>query len=106
MENNSEMLKGLLEGCVLELIGRGETYGYEITQNLRQAGFTEVVEGTVYAILVRLERSGFVSSTKKPSSKGPARKFYTLTDAGSTERSSFWAKWNEVVTSINTLKEK
>jgi PadR family transcriptional regulator, regulatory protein PadR len=106
LENNTEMLKGLLEGCVIELIGRGETYGYEITQNLRDTGFSEVVEGTVYAILVRLERSGFVSSKKKPSAIGPARKFYTLTDSGSKERHSFWDKWNEIVTSINTLKEK
>lgn len=56
MENITEMLKGVLEGCVLEIISRGETYGYEITQRLRKLGFTDVVEGTVYTITMRLEK--------------------------------------------------
>lgn len=56
MENLTEMLKGSLEGCVLEIISRHETYGYEITRRLNELGFTEVVEGTVYTILVRLEK--------------------------------------------------
>lgn len=47
MENLTEMLKGVLEGCVLEIISRGDTYGYEITRRLNEIGFTEVVEGTV-----------------------------------------------------------
>ena len=79
MENITEMLKGVLEGSVLEIIGRNKTYGYEITQQLRKLGFTEVVEGTVYTILVRLEKNDLVSIEKKPSDMGPPRKFYTLT---------------------------
>ncbi|MDR0298940.1 MAG: PadR family transcriptional regulator, partial [Streptococcaceae bacterium] len=58
MQDITEMLKGSLEGCVLEIIGRGETYGYEITQTLRELGFTDVVEGTVYTITMRLEKNG------------------------------------------------
>ena len=57
MENITEMLKGILEGCVLEMINRGDTYGYEITRRLNALGFTDVVEGTVYTILVRLEKN-------------------------------------------------
>ena len=49
MDNLTEMLKGVLEGCVLEIIGREETYGYEITRRLNALGFADVVEGTVYA---------------------------------------------------------
>lgn len=59
MENLTEMLKGILEGCVLEIIGRGETYGYEITKQLNAMGFKDVVEGTVYTILVRLEKTSW-----------------------------------------------
>lgn len=59
MENLTEMLKGSLEGCVLEIISRHETYGYEITRRLNELGFTEVVEGTVYTILVRLEKKNW-----------------------------------------------
>lgn len=50
MNQITEMLKGVLEGCVLEIIGQGETYGYEITQKLRELGFEDVVEGTVYTL--------------------------------------------------------
>ncbi|HEL1654887.1 TPA: PadR family transcriptional regulator [Streptococcus suis] len=53
MENITEMLKGILEGCVLEIISRKTTYGYDITRQLNTLGFTDVVEGTVYTILVR-----------------------------------------------------
>jgi hypothetical protein len=53
LENLTEMLKGVLEGCVLEIISRGETYGYEITRQLNALGFTDVVDGTTYTILVR-----------------------------------------------------
>ena len=56
MEHLTEMLKGILEGCVLEIISRKETYGYEITRKLNAMGFTDVVEGTVYTILIRLEK--------------------------------------------------
>jgi len=106
LENITEMLKGSLEGCVLEIIGRDKTYGYEIAQQLRKLGFTEVVEGTVYTILVRLEKNGLVSIEKKPSEMGPPRKFYTLTKMGRGELRNFWAKWDFVSSKINELKEK
>ncbi|MDR1253756.1 MAG: PadR family transcriptional regulator, partial [Oscillospiraceae bacterium] len=60
MNNLTEMLKGVLEGCVLEIISRGATYGYEITRRLNALGFTDVVDGTVYTILVRLEKKQLV----------------------------------------------
>ncbi len=100
------MLKGALQGCVLEIIGRDSTYGYEITQQLRKLGFTEVVEGTVYTILVRLEKNKLVSTEKKSSEVGPPRKIYTLTNAGSEELDNFWAKWDFVSSKINELKER
>jgi DNA-binding PadR family transcriptional regulator len=105
LEHITEMLKGVLEGCVLALISRGETYGYEITQQLRQLGFTEVVEGTVYTILVRLEKRELVHITKKPSELGPDRKFYSLTRAGTKELEHFWTKWNFVSATIHELKK-
>lgn len=106
MENITEMLKGVLEGCVLEIISREETYGYEIASMLRELGFTEVVEGTVYTILLRMEKGGLVNIKKKSSELGPMRKFYTLNSAGRRELSAFWAKWQFVTKSINKLKEQ
>lgn len=99
------MLKGVLEGCVLEVIHRTPTYGYDITQQLRTLGFTDVVEGTVYTILLRLEKNAFVSIEKKPSEVGPPRKFYHLTEAGQAELELFWAKWGFVSSKINELRE-
>ncbi len=78
MENITEMLEGVLEGCVLEIISKEETYGYEITRRLNTLGFTDVVDGTVYTILVRLERNKLVDIEKKPSEIGPPRKFFRL----------------------------
>lgn len=104
MERNSEMLKGVLEGCVLEIISRGETYGYEITQKLRELGFTNVVEGTVYAITMRFEKNNLVNIKKKSSTKGPPRKFYTITEAGQEHLKAFWRNWEFVSSKLNELK--
>ncbi len=105
MEQITEMLKGVLEGCVLEIIGRGETYGYEITRRLNALGFADVVDGTVYTILVRLEKNGLVDINKQPSDIGPPRKFFTLNENGREELLRFWEKWEFVASKIMELKE-
>ncbi len=105
LENLTEMLKGVLEGCILEIISRQETYGYEITRQLNALGFSDVVEGTVYTILIRLEKSKLVEVAKKPSDMGPPRKFFSLNEAGRDELRRFWEKWEFVASKINQLKE-
>ena len=106
MEDLTEMLKGVLEGCVLEIISRKEIYGYEITRRLNALGFTDVVDGTVYTILLRLEKNNLVDTEKKPSDMGPPRKFFALNDAGREELRRFWAKWDFIASKIDELKEK
>ncbi|MGE6204224.1 PadR family transcriptional regulator [Guptibacillus hwajinpoensis] len=106
MENFREMKKGVLEGCVLEIISRGETYGYEITQKLRELGFDDVVEGTVYTITMRLEKNKLVDIEKKPSTMGPPRKFYTLNPAGEEHLKVFWRKWEFISSKLSKLKTK
>ncbi|MET3506953.1 DNA-binding PadR family transcriptional regulator [Halalkalibacter oceani] len=106
LENLTEMLKGVLEGCVLEIISRQETYGYEITRQLNALGFSDVVEGTVYTILVRLERNKLVEVSKKASDMGPPRKFFVLNEAGREELQRFWKKWEFVSEKINQLREE
>ena len=106
LENLTEMLKGVLEGCVLEIISRKEIYGYEITRRLNALGFTDVVDGTVYTILLRLEKNNLVDTEKKPSDMGPPRKFFALNDAGREELRRFWAKWDFIASKIDELKEK
>ncbi len=106
MDNLTELLKGVLEGCVLEIINRKETYGYEITKILNEIGFDDVVEGTVYTILIRLEKNDLVNIEKKASTLGPSRKFYTLNDKGKEELSKFWQRWSFVSSKLNELKEE
>ena len=106
MENLTEMLKGVLEGCVLEIISHQETYGYEITRRLNSLGFQDVVEGTVYTILIRLEKNKLVNITKKPSELGPPRKFFSLNEAGYKELREFWERWGFLASKLAVLKEE
>jgi len=106
LEDMTEMLKGVLEGCVLEIISRKKTYGYEITRRLNALGFADVVDGTVYTILVRLEKNKLVDIEKSRSEMGPPRKFFTLNEAGHMELRKFWEKWEFVSSRIDELKEK
>lgn len=104
MEDLTELLKGSLEGCVLEIISREETYGYEIVRKLNAFGFEEIVEGTVYTILLRLEKNKLVNIRKRSSEIGPPRKFYSLNEAGQKELSMFWRKWDFISSKINELR--
>ena len=106
MDDLTEMLKGTLEGCVLHVIASEETYGYAITRRLNELGFADVIEGTVYTILLRLERNGLVQVTKRPSEVGPPRKFYALNDAGREELATFWTKWEYLSSRIDKLRER
>lgn len=102
----TEMLKGILEGLVLEIISHGETYGYEITQQLRELGFHDVVEGTVYTITTRFEKNHLVEMEKKSSTIGPPRKFYRLNEAGQQKRKEFWENWDFISERCKQLREK
>lgn len=89
----TEMLKGTLEGIVLAILSRRPAYGYEITAWLREQGFADLAEGTVYALLVRVERNGLVDVEKVPSEKGPPRKVYSLNARGRDYLDEFWKTW-------------
>ncbi|MBF2598778.1 PadR family transcriptional regulator [Listeria seeligeri] len=104
MRGLTELLKGSLEGMILERISRGETYGYEITKYLNDLGFDEIVEGTVYTILLRIEKKGLVEVEKKKSDLGPARKFYTLSESGKEELALFWKRWEFIQTKMIQVK--
>ena len=89
----TELLKGTLEGIVLAILSLQPAYGYEITAWLRERGFSDIAEGTVYALLVRIERKGLVDVAKIPSEMGPPRKVYSLNAQGRTELDEFWGTW-------------
>ena len=99
----TEMLKGVLEGIVLALLAGRPAYGYEITSWLRDQGFTDIAEGTVYAVLVRVERRGLVDVQKVPSEKGPPRKVYSLNAQGREQLAEFWRTWSFLAERIEQL---
>ncbi|MFW0786435.1 PadR family transcriptional regulator [Gordonia sp. CPCC 206044] len=90
----TEMLKGTLEGIVLAILMMQPAYGYDITARLREQGFADIAEGTVYALLLRLEKRGLVDVEKIPSEKGPPRKVYTLNEQGREYLDEFWSTWS------------
>lgn len=101
----TEMLKGTLEGIVLALLARQSAYGYEITALLREQGFTDLAEGTVYALLVRVEQRGFVDVEKVPSEKGPPRKVFSINAQGRDQLDEFWRTWTFLSERIEQLHE-
>lgn len=99
----TEMLKGTLEGVVLALLAVQPAYGYEITARLRDHGFTDIAEGTIYALLVRIEQKKLVDVEKVPSEKGPPRKVYSLNGDGTRELEEFWTTWTSLAQRIDQL---
>lgn len=100
----TEMLKGTLEGIVLAMLDSAPAYGYEITTRLRDEGFTDLAEGTVYALLIRIEQRGFVDVEKVPSEKGPPRKVFTLNPHGRAQLADFWTTWSFLAERIDRLR--
>lgn len=101
--SSSQMLKGILEGCLLGIIEKGETYGYEMIEKLDSYGFQMVSEGSIYPVLMRMQKEGFVQSTMKKSPSGPKRKYYTLTPSGKEEYKQFKERWDMLYKSVNRL---
>lgn len=100
----TEMLKGTLEGIVLAILTVRPAYGYEITAWLRDQGFEDIAEGTVYALLVRIENKGLVDVAKVPSEKGPPRKVYTINDRGRADLDEFWRTWSFLTDRLTQLR--
>jgi PadR family transcriptional regulator len=101
----TEMLKGTLEGIVLAILLVRPAYGYEITARLREQGFSDIAEGTVYAVLVRIEQKGLVDVEKIPSEKGPPRKVYSLNAHGQEDLKEFWRTWSFLAERLEQLHE-
>ncbi|MEV1068871.1 PadR family transcriptional regulator [Streptomyces sp. NPDC050263] len=101
----SEMLKGTLEGVILASLSGRPAYGYEITTRLREQGFSDLAEGTIYALLLRMEKRGLVDVEKVPSEKGPPRKVHSLNAEGRKYLEEFWQTWNFLTQRLEQLRE-
>lgn len=101
--NTSQILKGTLEACILQLIKNQDMYGYEITEQLSNYGLDMVAQGTIYPLLLKLEKEELVTSYLKESNFGPPRKYYSITKQGEEYVSSFKNTWGNISTTINSI---
>ena len=100
-----QVLKGLLTLLLLTLLAERDDYGYSLVERLRAGGLGEVAEGTVYPALARVERNGFVTTYHVPSDRGPARKYYRLSEAGHDELRARIDAWHQLTNVVEHLTE-
>ena len=101
MIDRSQLMRGTLEGCILKIISQEQTYGYEIVSQLQKYGFKDSKEGTIYPLLVRLEKKEIISSVYKESPLGPKRKYYFITKEGEEYLKQFISIWNDIKNSVD-----
>ncbi|NKE05844.1 PadR family transcriptional regulator [Mesobacillus selenatarsenatis] len=106
MADTTQMLKGILDGCLLSIIKEGEIYGYELAAKLESYGFHSFSEGTIYPLLLRMQKEGLVSTTLRKSTAGPKRKYYSLTEKGEQELEQFILRWTQLSSSVNNVLNK
>ena len=105
----TQLRKGLLEYCVLTVISRGESYGYEIVQALKQLDELAVSESTIYPILSRLRDEKFLKVRDVPSDAGPPRRYFALTALGKVrlaEMNTYWSLLGEALAQLKHSPRK
>ena len=103
MSTNFQLLKGLMDGVILKIISNKETYGYEIYETLQELGFTEFAEGSLYPLLLRLEKKNKLRVLRDPPPFRPDRKYYSLTPEGLEEMDSFKTSWDKINSAVSKL---
>ena len=101
--SSTQMLKGILEGCLLAIIKEGEVYGYELAEKLGEYGFDSLSEGTIYPLLIRMQKEKLVNTTLKKSTAGPSRKYYSLSEKGESELEVFIDRWDKLSSNVNKI---
>lgn len=102
----SQLLKGVLEGCVLAIIASRETYGYEIISILTEYGFDGIQDGTLYPVLTRLEKKKLISCRLGKSPLGPKRKYFSITEAGAQYLTQFKTLFSSITQRATAIIEK
>jgi PadR family transcriptional regulator PadR len=107
LENTqAQMRKGILELCILGILGAREAYPSEIIEELKKNNLI-VVEGTLYPLLTRLKNAGLLSYRWQESTEGPPRKYYSLTSEGSDFLTALKVTWSELSDAVtNTIQTK
>lgn len=103
--SSTQMLKGILDGCLLAIIKEGEVYGYELAERLEGYGFGPMSEGTIYPLLLRMQKEKLVETVLRKSTAGPKRKYYTLSVKGEEELKLFMKRWRSLSVSVENALE-
>lgn len=98
---NIQFKKGVLELCVLVLVGEQDLYGYELVNAMSK--YVEISEGTIYPLLRRLTKDGYFTTYLVESQEGPSRKYYRLTEGGKRYRDELIREWNDFVIRVNSI---
>lgn len=104
--HDPQLLKGVLSLLLLQLLAEQESYGYQVVQRLHEIGLTDILEGTVYPALARLEREGRVTARLVASNAGPARKYYRPTPAGYVALAAGSASWVSLATVVGSVLDR
>ena len=107
MDNwTTQLRKGLLELCIVNLLSKGEMYGYDLVKRLTQVQGVVITEGTVYPLLSRLRKAGLVDARLEESPAGPARKYYALTEEGRRAMTLMRAYWQDLTEGVAALLDQ
>jgi PadR family transcriptional regulator PadR len=99
----TELLRGVLDLCLLAVMQEGSAYGYEMTKRLRTRGLSMVGEGSIYPLLARLERDGLVETYRAASNGGPPRKYYRASPAGLSALTAGVADWRAARDAVDAV---
>jgi len=99
----TQLRRGVLEFCVLALLGRDELYGFDLVRRLSDVDGLVTSEGTIYPLLSRLRRDGWVSTTWRESESGPPRRYYAITPVGRHALAGFSSEWRRFRDSVDVL---
>src|SRR5205823_5828184 len=102
-QRRSQILRGLLDLCLLSVMRDGPTYGYEMTKRLRERGLMVVSEGSIYPLLGRLERDGLVKVERASGNGGPPRKYYRPSAAGARALAQGVAEWEAIRDAVDAV---
>jgi PadR family transcriptional regulator PadR len=101
----TQLRKGLVELAVLAAVGRGETYGYRVVEQLRGRDGLACTESTVYPVLTRLAHEGLLAVRTERSPAGPPRRYYRLTEEGTERLRRMAENWKTISGSLAELLE-
>ncbi|MGB3682383.1 MAG: PadR family transcriptional regulator [Rubrobacteraceae bacterium] len=92
-KRNSQLLKGVLDMCLLAVIAEEPSYGYEMVRKMEDRGLELVGEGSIYPLLSRLQKGGYIEGYMVPSKEGPRRKYYRVLPAGQDKLQEWVEEW-------------